>query len=317
MVDRLVTVFDTEAGRIRAVDGASFSLAKNAVLGIVGESGCGKSVTALSIMRLLPKPAGTIESGRIMLNNSDLVQLPVNQMHAIRGGRIGMIFQEPMTALNPVYTIGHQLMEVFELHRKDISSQNRWEAAAQLLHKVGIPESGKRMNEYPHLISGGMRQRVMIAMALAGEPELLIADEPTTALDVTIQAQILDLIMALQQQTGMGVMFITHALGVVAEMCHDVAVMYAGQIVESAPSGKLFAQPKHPYTQGLLTSIPQLSSKRKTMLPIIKGAVPSFLELPPGCRFQNRCPHTMDVCKTENPELKAVAQEQQVRCFLY
>jgi oligopeptide/dipeptide ABC transporter ATP-binding protein len=316
-IENLVVSFDIEAGRLRAVDDVSFTLRKGAILGLVGESGCGKSVTALSIMRLLPKPAGIIEQGSVWLEEIDIVRLPAEQMHHIRGNRISMIFQEPMTALNPVHRIGRQLMEVFELHRPDVASNRRFDAAVAMLRKVGIPEPEKRMGEYPHLISGGMRQRIMIAMALAGRPDVLIADEPTTALDVTIQAQILDLILELQQETGMAVIFITHDLGVVAEICQEVLVMYAGQIVESAPAKILFNAPKHPYTQGLLSAIPRLTTPRKTILPVIAGSVPGLSELPEGCRFQNRCPHVMEICRQQNPEQRAVGPAQCARCYLY
>ena len=315
-VDHLVATFDTDAGRVRAVDQVSFSLKAGTILGLVGESGCGKSVTALSIMRLLPRPAGVIESGAIRLNGVDLVQLAPDEMHRIRGRRIGMIFQEPMTALNPVHRIGQQLMEVFDLHRPDLDAVQRYQAAVALLSRVGIPEARARMDEYPHQISGGMRQRVMIAMALAGKPDVLIADEPTTALDVTIQAQILELILDLQKETGMAVLFITHALGVIAQICQEVAVMYAGWIVESAPAAALFKKPLHPYTQGLLASMPRLSSENKSVLPIIRGTVPSLHQLPPGCRFQNRCPHVMDRCGKETPGPVAVDDDHWARCFL-
>ncbi|MCB2147398.1 MAG: ABC transporter ATP-binding protein [Deltaproteobacteria bacterium] len=315
-VDHLVATFDTDAGRVRAVDQVSFSLKAGTILGLVGESGCGKSVTALSIMRLLPRPAGVIESGAIRLNGVDLVQLAPDEMHRIRGRRIGMIFQEPMTALNPVHRIGQQLVEVFDLHRPDLDAVQRYQAAVALLSRVGIPEARARMDEYPHQISGGMRQRVMIAMALAGKPDVLIADEPTTALDVTIQAQILELILDLQKETGMAVLFITHALGVIAQICQEVAVMYAGWIVESAPAAALFKKPLHPYTQGLLASMPRLSSENKSVLPIIRGTVPSLHQLPPGCRFQNRCPHVMDRCGKETPGPVAVDDDHWARCFL-
>ncbi|MBC2744012.1 MAG: ABC transporter ATP-binding protein [Desulfosarcina sp.] len=315
-VNHLVAAFDTEAGRVRAVNDVSFSLEAGTILGLVGESGCGKSVTALSIMRLLPRPTGIIESGSIRLNDTDLVKLAPDQMQRIRGRRIGMIFQEPMTALNPVHRIGRQLVEVFALHRPDVDAGQRVQEAVALLSHVGIPEARARMDEYPHQISGGMRQRVMIAMALAGKPDVLIADEPTTALDVTIQAQILELILDLQKETGMAVLFITHALGVIAQICQDVAVMYAGQIVESAPVTALFKDPRHPYTQGLLTSMPRLSSENKSTLPIIQGTVPSLSQLPPGCRFQNRCPHVMDRCKIEMPVPVILDKDHWARCFL-
>jgi oligopeptide/dipeptide ABC transporter ATP-binding protein len=316
-VNHLVTAFDTEGGRIRAIDGVSFQLKKAHTLGLVGESGCGKSVTALSIMRLLPKPSGIIESGQILFNGDDIAALPADQMHEIRGKRVSMIFQEPMTSLNPVHRIGKQLGEVFQLHFPEMGESEIHDQTLELLQKVGIPEPGQRLVEYPHQISGGMRQRVMIAMALACKPDILIADEPTTALDVTIQAQILDLIKKLQTETGMAVIFITHDLGVIAEICEDVVVMYAGKVAETAAAIDLFKVPKHPYTQGLLDSIPRLETARKTQLNIIKGMVPSLYELPSGCRFRNRCPHVMDVCATEPPPLIKIAEDHFAACYLY
>ncbi len=316
-ISHLVTAFDTEEGRIRAVDDVSFGVKKGRTLGLVGESGCGKSVTALSVMRLLPKPTGIIESGRIFFNGADLTQLPADKMHEIRGKRLSMIFQEPMTSLNPVHKIGKQLGEVFGLHFSDLSGDEIRQQSLELLQKVGIPEPEQRMEEYPHQISGGMRQRVMIALALACKPDILIADEPTTALDVTIQAQILDLIQKLQSETGMAVLVITHDLGVIAETCEDVVVMYAGKVAETAAAIELFKNPKHPYTQGLLDSIPRLETPRKTKLKIIKGMVPSLYELPSGCRFRNRCPHVMALCETEPPPLIEVGQNHFAACYLY
>ncbi len=316
-VKNLVTAFDTERGRIRAVDDVSFHIKKQQTLGIVGESGCGKSVTALSIMRLLPKPTGIIESGRILFNGSDLVQLPAERMHEIRGKRISMVFQEPMTSLNPVHKIGKQVGEVYRLHFSEMSESEIRQNSLELLQKVGIPEPEQRMEEYPHQISGGMRQRVMIALALACKPDILIADEPTTALDVTIQAQILDLMQNLQSETGMAVMVITHDLGVIAETCQDVVVMYAGKVAETASAVELFKNPKHPYTQGLLNSIPRLETPRKIKLNIIKGIVPSLYELPSGCRFRNRCPHAMDICAGDPPPMTSVAKDHFAACYLY
>lgn len=316
-IKNLVTAFDTEEGRIRAVENVSFEVKKGQTLGIVGESGCGKSVTALSIMRLLPKPTGMIEEGEILFDDKDIATLPAEKMHEIRGYGISMIFQEPMTALNPVHKIGMQLGEVYQLHFPDMNAKEIWEKSIEMLQKVGIPEPVQRMKEYPHQISGGTRQRVMIAMALAGEPDILIADEPTTALDVTIQAQILKLMEALQHETGMAIIFITHALGVIAETCDEVLVMYAGKVAEKAPVREIFKNPKHPYTVGLLASIPRLENERKTKLNIIKGMVPSLYELPQGCRFQNRCPKVMPKCKIEPPPLKLVNQDHWVSCFLY
>ena len=316
-VKNLVTAFDTESGRIRAVDDVSFAIKKQQTLGIVGESGCGKSVTALSIMRLLPKPAGIIESGQILFNGVDLVQLPADEMHEIRGKRISMVFQEPMTSLNPVHRIGKQLGEVYRLHFTDMSDDEIRQASLELLQKVGIPEPEQRLEEYPHQISGGMRQRVMIALALACKPDILIADEPTTALDVTIQAQILDLMKGLQSETGMAVMFITHDLGVIAETCEEVVVMYAGKVAETASATDLFKNPKHPYTQGLLDSIPRLETRRKTKLNIIEGMVPSLYEIPSGCRFRNRCPHAMEICAGDPPPMKSVGANHLAACYLY
>ena len=316
-VKNLVTAFDTEAGRIRAVDEISFEVKKGRTLGIVGESGCGKSVTALSIMRLLPKPTGMIEEGQILFHDTDLVRLSADKMHEIRGNRISMIFQEPMTALNPVHKIGKQLGEVFQLHYPGMRHETIIKESIELLGKVGIPDPEKRVKDYPHQISGGMRQRVMIAMALAGKPDVLIADEPTTALDVTIQAQILELMKDLQRQTGMAIIFITHDLGVIAEICDDVVVMYAGKVAETASIAELFQNSKHPYTKGLLASIPRLETQRKIELPIIKGMVPSLYDLPQGCRFQNRCPQARPVCETGSPPLTSVGKNHFVSCYLY
>ena len=283
----------------------------------MGESGCGKSVTALSIMRLLPKPVGVIESGRILFKGEDIVGVEADKMHEIRGKRISIIFQEPMTSLNPVHRIGKQLSEVFHLHFSQMTDAEIRQESIEILQKVGIPEPERRMEEYPHGISGGMRQRVMIALALACKPEILIADEPTTALDVTIQAQILDLMKKLQGETGMAIIFITHDLGVIAETCQEVVVMYAGKVAESAATIELFKNAKHPYTQGLLASIPRLDMPRKTKLNIIEGIVPSLYELPTGCRFRTRCPHAMDICAIEPPPLIEVGENHFASCYLY
>jgi oligopeptide/dipeptide ABC transporter ATP-binding protein len=314
-IDQLITAFDTEEGRLRAVDGVSFDLLAGRTLGLVGESGCGKSVTALSVMRLLPKPAGRIESGRILFKGTDIVGLPAEEMHTLRGNRIAMIFQEPMTALNPVHTIGRQVGEVYRLHFPEMDNGAVDQAATEMLDKVGIPDPVRRLGEYPHQISGGMRQRVMIAMALACRPEILIADEPTTALDVTIQAQILALIRELQTETGMAVIFITHDLGVIAELCDDVVVMYAGKIAEVAPVGELFANPRHPYTRGLLASIPTLDTPAKQPLRVIEGVVPGLDDLPPGCRFANRCRHRRAVCDEAPPPLETVGTAHTAACY--
>ena len=314
-VKNLNTVFDTEAGPIRAVEDVSFQIYPGKTLGIVGESGCGKSVTSLSIMRLLPKPSGQIESGEVFLNELDLTTLSVDAMRQIRGNRISMIFQEPMTALNPVHRVGKQLSESYRLHQPHLTKAHIQEASIQVLQKVGIPAPEQRLKDYPHQLSGGMRQRVMIAMALACNPEILIADEPTTALDVTIQAQILTLMKALQSDTGMAIILITHDLGVIAETCDDVVVMYAGNVMESAPIFELFANPRHPYTMGLLDSIPKLDSPRKQKLKTIEGMVPDLLNLPPGCRFQSRCLYAVDKCKSEKPQEEAISANHTVRCF--
>ena len=308
----LVTTFDTDAGRLTAVDGVSFAVGRGRTLGIVGESGCGKSVTALSIMRLLPQPMGRIQGGQVLLDGVDLTQLPPAEMQRIRGDRMGMIFQEPMTALNPVHTIGRQLSEVFLLHR----TKDKHEAlrlSVEMLAKVGIPSPEIRAGEYPHQLSGGMRQRVVIAMALACRPDVVIADEPTTALDVTIQAQILELMQSLQHELGMAIVLITHDLGVIADMCDDVVVMYAGRIAEAGPVQRIFAAPSHPYTRGLLNSIPRLTNPRKQRLNTIEGMVPSLADLPAGCRFQNRCPWRTEICATQ-PPLIHVDEAHTVAC---
>jgi oligopeptide/dipeptide ABC transporter ATP-binding protein len=286
-VTDLRTGFDTDSGRVVAVDGVNFSVERNKTLGIVGESGCGKSVTALSVMQLLPRPAGNILGGSIQFKDRELVEATPDVMVDVRGDEIGMIFQEPMTALNPVQKIGRQVSEVFILHKKMDKVAAR-EASIDILDKVGIPSPEVRVDEYPHQLSGGMRQRVMIAMALGCKPDLLIADEPTTALDVTVQAQILKLISDLQAEMGMAVILITHDLGVIAETCDEVVVMYGGRIVERAPVLELFGNPQHAYTKGLLRSIPRLGRERKTKLPTIEGNVPSLDKMPSGCRFSTR-----------------------------
>lgn len=313
-VDGLVTEFDTDEGRVRAVDGVSFSVNAGETLGIVGESGCGKSVTAQSIMRLLPQPMGQIVAGQIMFQGEDLTQLPLEQMRRVRGARIGMVFQEPMTALNPVHTIGRQLTEVILLHKK-VTSQEALRQAMNMLDKVGIPSPDIRMGEFPHQLSGGMRQRVVIAMALACQPDLLIADEPTTALDVTIQAQILELIQGLQRDMGMAVILITHDLGVIAETSQNVVVMYAGKVAEQGGVFDIFDRPTHPYTQGLLASIPRLDAMPKSRLTIIPGMVPGLLDLPAGCRFANRCPHRAEICVRQVPPLEPVGPGHQAACL--
>ena len=283
----LVAAFDTDDGQVTAVDGVSFTVHKGRTLGIVGESGCGKSVTALSIMRLLPQPMGKILGGEVIFDGNNLATLPAGDMRSIRGNRISMIFQEPMTALNPVHRIGKQICEVLTEHN-DLEPDDAWQKAIEMLNKVGIPSPEIRVTEYPHQLSGGMRQRVVIAIALACGPELVIADEPTTALDVTIQAQILQLINNLQRDSNMAVILITHDLGVIAETCDEVCVMYAGRIVEQASARELFANPRHAYTQGLLNSIPRLNGTPKTELNTIDGMVPALMDLKSGCRFAPR-----------------------------
>ncbi len=316
-IEGLQTHFFTEAGTVRAVDGVSLMVRKGETLGIVGESGCGKSVTALSVLRLIPNPPGKIVGGNIYLNGRDLLKLPEDDMRKVRGASISMIFQEPMTSLNPVFTVGDQIAEGIRLHQR-LSKRESWNKAIEMLRLVRVADPERRVKEYPHQMSGGMRQRVMIAMALSCNPQLLIADEPTTALDVTIQAQILELLSQLKSELGMAVMLITHDLGVVADTAARVAVMYAGRVVEEAPVMELFANPKHPYTQGLLSSIPRIEkSERRPRLQAIPGMVPDMLELPKGCKFQARCSKVFEPCSGEEPQLKEVAPNHRVRCYLY
>lgn len=315
-VRELQVDFHTDQGRIKAVEQVDFQLKKERVLGIAGESGCGKSVTALSIMRLLPKPVSRVVSGRIIFNDRNILKLPMNEMHRIRGRRIAMIFQEPMTALNPVHGIGKQMIEIYKLHFPEFSHRKMIRSSVEMLEKVGIPDPEKVIKRYPHQLSGGMRQRVMIAMSLACEPDILIADEPTTALDVTVQTQILDLIKSLQKKAGMSVILITHDLGVIAENCDDVVIMYAGRIAEKAPAPVLFNAPKHPYTKGLLTSIPSLAESPKTILPTIKGNVPSLLDMPTGCRFSTRCPLVEEICRKIVPLERPVGENRTAACHL-
>jgi peptide/nickel transport system ATP-binding protein len=309
-VQDLKVSFKTEDGDVHAVDGVSFQVKKGQTLGIVGESGCGKSVTSLAIMRLIPSPPGWIRGGNIFYKGQDLMKIPMDQMRKIRGNEISMIFQEPMTSLNPVFTIGQQVTEAVLLH-EDLSPLAAKDKAIEMLRMVGIPAPEKRISDYPHQLSGGMRQRVMIAMALGLNPQVLIADEPTTALDVTIQAQVLDLLRDLQQKVGMALILITHDLGVVAEMADEVLVMYAGKTAEFGSVREIFKNPSHPYTRGLLNSIPTLNQDptgkiKKTRLEAIPGIVPNLLDLPQGCRFQERCKYVSDLCKQAEPELKAV-----------
>ena len=314
-VKDLKTYFYTDAGIGKAVDGVTFSLDKGKVLGIVGESGCGKSVTSLSIMRLVDPTTGRYEGGSILFEGQDILKLPEKEMRKLRGNRISMIFQEPMTSLNPVFTIGYQIEESLILHKGMDKKQAR-ERAIELLELVGIPEAQKRVEEYPHQLSGGMRQRVMIAMALAGDPELLIADEPTTALDVTIQAQILDLLKSLQKKLDMSIIIITHDLGVIAEMADEVAVMYAGDIVEKAATRDLFDDPKHPYTIGLMNSIPDVEEDVER-LRTLEGLVPSLYDMPSGCRFAPRCQFACEQCEKQRIELTELEGGRQVRCRRY
>ena len=311
-VRNLKTYFYTDAGVGKAVDDISFSLEKGKTLGMVGESGCGKSVTSLSIMRLVDPTVGRYEGGEILLDGVDILKISEKEMQRIRGDRISMIFQEPMTSLNPVFSIGYQISESLMLH-KGLNKKQARERTIELLEMVGIPEAGKRVDEYPHQLSGGMRQRVMIAMALSGDPEVLIADEPTTALDVTIQAQILELLRDLQKKLNMSIIIITHDLGVIAEMADDVVVMYAGDIVEKAPMRALFDDPKHPYTIGLMNSIPDIN-ENVTRLRTLEGLVPSLYDMPSGCRFAPRCPYATPQCQAERVPLTDLDGGRQVRC---
>jgi peptide/nickel transport system ATP-binding protein/oligopeptide transport system ATP-binding protein len=318
-VDGLKTYFFSSAGIARAVDGVSFFMNAGEVLGVVGESGSGKSVTAQSIMRLIPEPPGKIVGGRIDFDGANLLDLSPQEMRHVRGNRIAMIFQEPMTSLNPVFTIGNQISEMFILHR-NLSRKDALDASIDMLDRVQIPAPHRRVHEYPHQLSGGMRQRAMIAMALACDPEVLIADEPTTALDVTVQAQILDLMLTLKEDYGAAVQMITHDLGVIAEMADRIVVMYAGRVVEASSTREIFRHPLHPYTIGLLASIPVLGSRtagETRRLKEIKGMVPSLVALPEGCKFCDRCTHVMDVCRHREPDLTDVSSGHRVRCWLH
>ncbi|HEV2281915.1 MAG TPA: ABC transporter ATP-binding protein [bacterium] len=314
-VRNLKTYFYTDEGVVRAVDGLSYDLQRGEVLGIVGESGCGKSVHALSLMRLIPMPPGKIVDGEIRFEGRDLLKLSDEEMRKIRGNRMAMIFQEPMTSLNPVLTIGEQIAEAIILHQR-LDKRAAWDRAAEMLDRVKIPLAKQRVKDYPHQFSGGMRQRVMIAMALSCNPSILIADEPTTALDVTIQAQILDLMRGLQREFGMSIIFITHNLGVVAEMCDNVVVMYAGRPIEHTDVRSTFREPKHPYTWGLLHSVPKLYLRQERLIPI-EGQPPSLIDLPPGCAFAPRCPFVMDVCVQADPPDYNVGPGHTAKCYLY
>lgn len=315
-VDNLQTTFFSDNGNVPAVDNVSFHINDGEVLGIVGESGCGKSATALSVMGLIPNPPGKIVGGEIHFNGKNLLDLSDRKMREIRGNDIAMIFQEPMTSLNPVFTIGNQMMETLLIHEKKLSKKKAKERCIDMLKLVGLARGEALMNDYPHQLSGGMRQRVMIAMALICNPKVLIADEPTTALDVTTQAQILKLINQLNEKIDTAVMLITHDLGVVAETCERVIVMYSGQVIEEAPVNKLFASPKHPYTQGLIESVPDVR-KQKDRLFSIEGNVPIPGSIQTGCRFAPRCEFAFDRCTQEDPELYQTSTGQQARCFLY
>jgi oligopeptide/dipeptide ABC transporter ATP-binding protein len=313
VVKDLRTHFFTDRGVARAVDGVSFSIPAGKTLGLVGESGCGKSVTALSILRLVQSPPGRIVGGSIALEGRDLLKLSDEEIRRVRGNQISMVFQEPMTSLNPVFTIGNQIAEALRLHRR-VGQKEAEAQAVDMLRRVRIPSAETLIHEYPHQISGGMRQRVMIAMALVCRPKLVIADEPTTALDVTIQAQILELLKDLQAEFGMSILIITHDLGIVADLADHVAVMYAGRVIESAPTAELFANPKHPYTLGLFHSRPRLGSKKKR-LDVIPGAVPNPVAFPPGCRFHPRCAYVAPDCRTIDVALERVAPEHDSACL--
>ncbi|MFH1136336.1 MAG: ABC transporter ATP-binding protein [Pseudomonadota bacterium] len=318
-VEELRTYFFTVDGTAKAVDDVSFHMDRGETLGLVGESGCGKSVTALSILGLLRPPLGRVVHGSIHFDGQDILKLSSGRLRAIRGDRIAMIFQEPMTSLNPVFTIGDQISEVLIIHR-NMDKKSAWNQAVDMLAKVQIPSPAKRAGEYPHQLSGGMRQRAMIAMALACSPELLIADEPTTALDVTIQAQIIDLMLQLKEDFGAAILMITHDLGVIAETAQRVAVMYAGKIVETGTCLEIFEDPAHPYTQGLLASIPRLGERSllgRNRLKEVPGIVPSLYNLPDGCAFRPRCAQALDVCSRVSPELTVRQNGRQVRCWLY
>ena len=313
-VENIITRFNTQDGKVFAVNGISFDLKEGELLGVVGESGSGKSVTMMSLLKLLPMPPAEIVEGRALFENQDLIQMDLNQLRKIRGGKIGFIFQDPMTSLNPVLTVGYQLMEPMREHL-GLSREEARKKAIELLDLVGIPMAQSRLKDFPHQFSGGMRQRVMIAIALACDPKVLIADEPTTALDVTIQAQILDIVKRLRKELGMAIIWITHDLGVVAGIADRVAVMYGGFIVEQAPVKKLYSIPKHPYTQGLLSTLPKLEGERTERLESIKGQPPDLHNIPDSCPFVPRCTHVSEKCQNENPRLEMSDPEHQVACW--
>lgn len=315
-VKQLKVHFQTERGKVTAVNGVSFAMQKGEIIGIVGESGCGKSVMSQSILRLLEHTDPVEYEGEVLIDQQDLLALPLSELRALRGSSISMIFQDPLTSLNPVYTIGEQIEEALQLHQK-LSKKEARQKAIDMLRLTGIPSPEQRVDNFPHELSGGMQQRAMIAMALSCEPRLLIADEPTTALDVTIQAQILDLIVELNDRLGMGVLFITHDLGVVSEICTSVKVMYLGQIVEETTTEALFEQPLHPYTQGLIKSIPRLDGNRDEKLHVIEGTVPSLHAIPQGCKFSTRCAFADEKCFKEEPPMDDVNSEHRVKCWHY
>jgi len=305
VVDDLKMHFYTRDGIVKAVDGVSYTLNRGETIGVVGESGSGKSVTAMTMLRLIPMPPGKVVGGDVRFNGESLITMPEDKIRAIRGNRIAMIFQDPMTSLNPVYRVGHQLAEPLMLHKR-LSKKDAWKRATELLEMVGIPHAETRVKDYPHQFSGGMRQRVMIAMSLACDPDILIADEPTTALDVTIQAQILELMQELQQRTGTAIIMITHDLGVVADMADRILVMYAGKAVEYGTVDEVFYTPSHPYTWGLIDSLPRHDMTEKGELCPIKGQPPSLIQVPPGCSFSPRCPYAKDICRTGIPESRSI-----------
>jgi oligopeptide transport system ATP-binding protein len=314
-VSGLKTQFFTQDGVVKAVDGVSFHVNEGETLGIVGESGCGKSVSVLSVMRLIPQPPGKIVDGEVMFDGADLLHVSDNEIRQVRGNKIAMIFQDPMTSLNPVLTIGRQIGEALELHMGMNKEESR-KRSAQLLGMVGIPEAEDRLDDYPHQFSGGMRQRAMIAMALACNPQLLIADEPTTALDVTIQAQIVELVKRLRDEIGMAIIWITHDLGVVAGLADRMMVMYAGHAVEEAPVKEVYADPRHPYTLGLLGSLPRLDEIREDKLQSIEGLPPDLIDLPPGCPFEPRCVYAIEKCRMETPQLEPVGPRHRIACWV-
>ncbi len=313
-IRNLRTSFFTDEGEAKAVDNVSYDIQEGEFVALVGESGCGKSVSALSVMRLVPFPPGRIIGGEILLNGRNLLQLSEEEMRGVRGNEIGMVFQEPMTSLNPVFTIGHQIVETIRAH-KDLDKQSAARRAVELLELVGIPQAADRMADYPHQFSGGMRQRVMIAMALSCDPKLVIADEPTTALDVTIQAQVLELLESVAEQLSTAVLLITHNLGVVARYAHRVNVMYAGKIVEQATADEIYHNPRHPYTLGLLQSVPRMDQVAGSRLPTIEGLPPSLLRLPGGCYFHPRCPFRVERCEHEDPPAMLVSDDHAVACW--